>query len=54
MARRVPAYHSAAPNDPKVHHVFSDCTVGNNIEAKNKRSGTGGYRMCETCRKMGG
>jgi hypothetical protein len=54
MAKRVPAYHSIAPNDPKVHHVFSDCHVGNNIEPRNKRPGTGGYRMCDRCRQMGG
>ena len=54
MPIRVPAYHSVKPNDPKVHHVFGDCTEGNNIEAQNKRPGDGGYRMCDTCRGMGG
>jgi hypothetical protein len=54
MPIRVPAYHSIAPNDPKRHHVFSDCTEGNNIEPRNKRPGTNGYPMCDHCRRMGG
>jgi hypothetical protein len=53
MAKRVPPYHSKADYHPKVHHVFSDCTVGNNIESYNKVPGEGGYPLCKTCRDMG-
>ncbi len=33
-----------------VHHNNTDCTKGNNIEHRNKKNGTGGYRLCEECR----
>ena len=35
-----------------VHHVCSNCNTGNNIEKENKRSGTGGKRMCGECREL--
>lgn len=47
---KVPAFHSKAPNDPKVYHDDSTCTEGNNIEAKNKVPGTGGYPRCKNCK----
>lgn len=47
---KVPPYHSKAPNDPKVYHDDGGCTEGNNIEAKNKVSGTGGYPRCKNCK----
>lgn len=46
---RVPAYHSSNPSDPDVHHVYNDCPTGSQIPARNRRSGTGGYRMCKHC-----
>lgn len=49
---KVAAFHSAAPNDPKVYHDNSSCTEGNNIEPRNKRSGTGGYPKCEHCARL--
>jgi len=54
MAIRVPAYHSVKETDPQVHHVFSDCYEGNNIEEKNKRPGAEGRPMCDRCRSWGG
>lgn len=51
MAKVAP-FHSVAPNDPKKHHDQSTCTEGNNIETKNKRSGTGGYPKCEHCERI--
>ena len=49
MARACPAYHS---EDGFVHHIYSDCTAGNNIERDNKSSGTGGKRLCSICRDI--
>ena len=49
---RVAAYHSSNPSDPDVHHVRSDCISGRRIPAHNRRSGTGGYRLCDHCKKM--
>jgi hypothetical protein len=46
MATRVPPYHS---DDQDVYHVYKECSVGNNIERDNKKSGTGGKRLCKRC-----
>ena len=51
--RKVQPYHSAKQG-AYVHHVCSNCTVGNNIEPENKRSGTGGKRKCMMCIGLGG
>lgn len=32
-----------------VHRVCTNCTEGNNIESENRREGTGGKRLCDTC-----
>ena len=32
-----------------VHHVCSNCNTGNNIEAENRRPGTGGKPLCSEC-----
>jgi hypothetical protein len=39
-------YHAAAGD---VHHLFADCTVGNNIEPANRRRGKGGKPLCREC-----
>lgn len=49
---RVSPYHSFNPSDPDVYHDHSDCPSGRQISAHNRRSGTGGYRECKTCRSM--
>lgn len=49
---KVPAFHSKAPNDRKVHHNDTKCTEGNNIETYNKVSGTGGYPLCSHCARL--
>lgn len=49
MAKRVSPYHSV---DQYVHHVYSDCVVGNNIERDKRRAGTGGKRLCKRCRMI--
>ena len=43
------AYHS---ENGTVHHIYTNCQVGNNIESKNKKSGTGNKPLCEVCKKM--
>lgn len=49
---KVSPFHSKAPNDPKRYHDDSACTEGNNIEAKNKVAGTGGYPKCAHCARL--
>lgn len=51
MAKVAP-FHSTALNAPKVHHNNSSCTEGNNIEAKNKASGTGNHPLCAHCGRL--
>jgi len=46
----VKPFHSK--KNPGVYHTCSKCTEGNNIERKNKASGTGGGRKCETCKRL--
>ncbi len=43
------AYYSTKGS---VHHIYNNCTVGNNIEKENRRSGTGGKPLCSVCKKM--
>ena len=52
MAKVAP-YHSSNPTDPDVYHDHNDCPSGSQIPDANLRPGTGGYRRCETCIKMG-
>lgn len=44
-------WHSALDTDRKVYHDDTRCTEGNNIEARNRREGTGGRPKCEHCAK---
>jgi len=37
-----------------VHHDDTRCTEGNNIEAENLRTGTGGKPKCARCKELGG
>lgn len=46
MANKCQPYHSV---DSNVYHVFSDCTVGNNIEIDKRMAGKGGMRLCKIC-----
>ncbi len=36
--------------ESNVHHTRKDCTVGNNIEKRNKVPGTRGRRKCKECK----
>jgi len=48
---RISPFHSKLPGT-KVHHNNNKCTLGNNIESYNRRSGTGGYPLCNLCKKL--
>jgi phenylacetate-coenzyme A ligase PaaK-like adenylate-forming protein len=50
----VAAFHSKKQGTRNVHHDNDKCTEGNNIEAYNKTSGTGGRPKCEHCAKLAG
>ena len=50
MARISPIY-SAKPGT-RVHHNDNACTEANNIERHNLRMGTGGYPLCDHCRRL--
>jgi len=49
---KVSAFHSKLDSDRKVHHDNDKCTEGNNIEAKNRVSGTGGRPRCNHCERL--
>lgn len=38
--------------DSDVYHDNTKCTEGNNIEPRNKLSGTGGKRKCDHCQRL--
>jgi hypothetical protein len=52
MAKVTP-FHSVEPRARNVYHDQTACTEGNNIEDRNKRSGTGGRPKCEHCIRLG-
>lgn len=48
---KVSPWHSAIGDR---YHDDDRCTEGNNIETKNRRSGTGGLKQCLRCKELGG
>ncbi len=48
---RVNPFHSKLPGT-EVYHNNNKCTEGNNIEPRNRVSGTGGHRLCSGCREL--
>ena len=46
---KVSAYHSRNNSDPDVYHNHDDCPTGQQIPARNKEAGTGGYPRCKQC-----
>ena len=52
-AMKVAAYHSSNPSDPDVYHNHDDCPTGQQIPARNRVAGTGGYRRCQQCVALG-
>ncbi len=47
---KVSAFHSSKTKD--VYHDCSKCKTGNNIEAANRASGTGGLPRCAECARL--
>jgi hypothetical protein len=41
------------PTHRNVHHDHEDCPDGKRIEAKHRKSGTGGKPLCDACKRMG-
>ena len=39
------------PVENRVYHNNSACPPGRDIPANERRSGTGGYRLCKDCNK---
>ncbi len=48
MAKKSP-WHSIKMD---VYHDNTECNTGNNIERENLRSGTGGKRLCQECKRL--
>lgn len=48
---RVAAFRSRLPGTER-HHNNDQCTEGNNIERRNRVSGTGGLPLCNRCRSL--
>lgn len=48
---KVLAFHSKLLGT-SVHHDNNQCTEGNNIETKNRVSGTGGLPKCDHCKRL--
>ena len=48
--KKVGAYYTT--EETNVYHIYKECTVGNNIEKRNIRGGTGGYRLCKKCKEI--
>lgn len=40
------------PAERRVHHNNSACAPGRDIPQHERRSGTGGYRLCEDCARL--
>jgi hypothetical protein len=54
---KVAAYHTDseeyAPQHRNVYHDHDDCPDGKRIQAKHRKSGTGGKLRCKECAKLG-
>lgn len=48
---KVKPFHSSKQRD--VYHDRSECTEGNNIEARYRVQGTGGLPKCKKCANLG-
>jgi hypothetical protein len=53
---RVPEFYSIneanKPVDQRVHHNNSACPPGRDIPARERHSGTNGYRLCNDCAEL--
>jgi hypothetical protein len=54
----VPPFHSVneahKPAAHRVHHNNGVCPPGRDIPSYDRRSGTGGYRLCHDCERLNG
>lgn len=50
---KVSPYHSTNPRDPDVYHDHDNCPNGQQIPARNRAPGTGGYPRCQNCQRLG-
>jgi len=48
---KVNPFYSKQPGTA-VYHDNNQCTEGNNIEDKNRESGTGGLLKCDHCKSL--
>jgi hypothetical protein len=52
----VAAFHSVnekdKPASQRVHHNNNACPPGRDIPSWERKSGTGGYRLCEDCQRL--
>jgi hypothetical protein len=50
---KVDAYHTDSeeyePKHREVYHDHDNCSDGKKIEAKHRKSGTGGKKLCKVC-----
>ena len=56
MAKVAPFYsvnEIKKPPQNRVYHDDSTCHPGRDIPANERRAGTGGYRLCEDCQRLG-
>jgi hypothetical protein len=51
LPMKVQPFRSKLPGTDK-HHNDNKCTEGNNIEAQNRISGTGGLPLCSHCKRL--
>jgi hypothetical protein len=53
---KVAAFYSvnevSKPAEKRVHHNDDTCPPGRDIPQQERRSGTGGYRLCEKCQQL--
>jgi hypothetical protein len=53
---KVPNFYSVneliKPIQHRVHHNDDRCGPGKDIPLRDKRKGSGGYRLCEDCQKF--
>ena len=49
---KVNPFHSKL-SGTNCYHDNNQYTLGNNIERKNRTSGTGGYKKCDLCKRLG-
>jgi len=53
---KIAEFHStneaAKPAGSRVHHNNSACAPGRDIPQNERRSGSGGYRLCDDCQRL--